>query len=87
MKICIEVELIPEYHESDSTVKLEGLRFPGCSQNVLIFMSTAEQARAQQLLEEAVQDSAIERVERLLERKAMKGDVVRDLRKDERKSA
>jgi len=69
MKLNLEVELIPEWDEINDDVVLTALRFPGCNQNVLIFLSTAEQKEAQEALESAVQDAAIARVEMLLERR------------------
>jgi hypothetical protein len=67
MRLNLELELIPEYHETtDGDVRLEGLRFSGCNQNVLIFLSAEEQAQAQAALEEAHRQEAVDKVRRLL---------------------
>jgi hypothetical protein len=70
MELHIEVKLVAEYDEDcDGNATLTALRFPSCTQNVLIFMSPAEQQTAQESLVEAVQDAAIAKVERLLEQR------------------
>lgn len=85
MILPIELELVASFHEHDNdTVTLESLTFEGCSQNLLPFMSDEKKAEAQALLEEAWQDAAIAKVERLLEKRAMRGDFLRDQARDDR---
>ncbi len=84
MKLTIELELEASYHEHDNgSVTLETLSFPNCTQNLLQFMTDAQKAQAQALLEEAREDDAIKKVERLLEKRAMRGDWLRDQARDD----
>lgn len=70
MKIFLEVELEVEHNEYDNgIVKLHELRFPGCTQNILLFLSPEELATAQQLVEEEVEKQLQEKFENLRARR------------------
>lgn len=84
MKLFIELELEADYHEHDNdTVTLERLTFPDCCQNLLTFMNDAQKAQAQALLEEAWQDAAIAKVERLIEKRQIRMGTYRSPRTGE----
>ncbi len=84
MKLFIELELEASYHEHDNdTVTLESLTFEGCSQNLLPFMSDEKKAEAQALLEDAWQDAAIAKVERLIEQRQIRMGTYRSPRTGE----
>jgi hypothetical protein len=83
MILTIEIDLDVDYHESnDNQVTLVSACFPGLTQNILQFLSTNEQDLLQQALEEAYHQAAIDKVEALLERKAMAGDARREMARE-----
>jgi hypothetical protein len=83
IKIFIEVDFDVEFHEYDNgTVRLEVLRFVGHQQNVLQYLSPSEQDAAQQALEDEVEKAAIDKVQRLLEQKAMRADIAREFQQE-----
>jgi len=69
MELELTNKFIPDYDEVGDKVVLTALRFPACSQNLLIFMSPKEQQAAQEALDEALLDEKIAELERLLERR------------------
>lgn len=83
MRIFIEVDFDADYHESDNgTVSLQGLRFVGHQQNILQYLSKSEQDAAQQALEDEVEKAAVDKVQRLLEKKAMRADIARECQRE-----
>lgn len=83
MIIPIEIEFDIDVHEyDDGRVAIEAIRFPGCTQNLMQFMAIHEQDQAQQAVEDAHEKAAIEKVERLLEKKAMRADIAREFQQE-----
>lgn len=75
MKIWLELDLEATHHEFDNgTVKVETVTFPGCSQNLLPFMSVTEQDQAQQAVEDAVEKALIDKALAIRDRKDMMAD-------------
>lgn len=84
IKICIELELDAAYHEyDDGRVEIFSLNFPNCTQNLLPFLSGSEQRAAQQAVEDEVEKALQEKYDRLRERKAMRGDIAREIQQEE----
>jgi len=83
MKIYIELELEATHHEFDNgTVRLETLTFPGCNQNLLPFMSVAEQDQAQQAVEDEVEKTGADKLAKLRELKEMRCDIAREFQQE-----
>ena len=83
MRLTIEIDLDVDYNETgDNQVSLISATFCGYTQNVLQFLSVTEQDNLQQALEEAYHQEAIDKVQRLLDRKAMAGDVRREIARE-----
>jgi hypothetical protein len=81
VRIYIELELEATHHEFDNgTVRLETLTFPGCTQNLLPFMSVSEQDAAQQAVEDEVEKATTDKLEKLRELKEMRCDIAREFR-------
>ena len=69
MRLTIELELEADYHENtDATVVLEFLSFPGSQWNMLAYLSPEEREKAQEALEDAYRKDAIDKAEALLGR-------------------
>jgi len=84
VKIFVECEFEVDYHEYNNNghVKLETLTFPGCTQNLLPFMSESEQALAQQFTEDEVAKLLEAELAALRERKEMRADIARDFQRE-----
>ena len=81
MLLSIEIDLEVGYNEScDNQVSLKSACFPGNTQNILQFLSVSEQDNLQQALEDAYHKAAIEKVERLLDRKHLRLGTYRSAR-------
>jgi hypothetical protein len=88
MLLTLEIDLNVDYHETgDNKVSLLSACFPGFTQNILQFLSVNEQDNLQQALEDAYHQAAIDKVEALLERKAMAGDARREIAKEYQREA
>lgn len=88
MILTIEVDFDVDYNETcDNQVSLKSVCFPGLSQNILQFLSVTEQDNLQQALEDQYHQAAIDKVQRLLERKAMSGDARREIARDFQRQA
>ena len=69
-----------DFHEHDNdTVEIISICFPGCTQNMMHDMSPAALESALASIQERYIDEAIEKVQRLIELRAMRGDNARDL--------
>jgi len=82
MIIPIEIEFEIDVHEYESSVGIDAIRFPGCVQNLMLFMSKSELDQAQQAVEDEYERQAIKKVETLLEKKAMRADIAREYQKE-----
>lgn len=83
MKITIEVEFEADCHVSgDDKVTLQALRFPGCVQNLLPYLSPVEQVKAQAELECAVENLAMATADAIRERREMAGDYRREIARE-----
>jgi len=82
MLIPIEIEFEIDVHEYESSVGIDAIRFPGCTQNLMPFMSKSELDQAQQAVEDEYEKQAIKKVEMLLEKKAMRADIARELQQE-----
>ena len=84
MKITIEIELEVTHHEYDSgRVAIETACFPGCSQNLLPFMSVSEQDLARQAVEDEVEKALVDKALAIRERRDMRGDSMREIAAEE----
>ena len=84
MKITIEIELEVTHHEYDNgRVAIETACFPGCSQNLLPFMSASEQNLAQQAVEDEVEKALVDKALAIRERRDMRGDSMREIAAEE----
>jgi hypothetical protein len=80
MKILLELELDAQYFEDgNDRVTLEAVRFPGCGQNLMPYMSPVELIKAQAELENAVEQAAISKAEAIRERRELVGDCRREI--------
>lgn len=84
----IELELEPTYYEDNNgNVRLEMLRFPNSTHNVMPFLSQSELVRAQAELENAVEQYVIDKAIAIAERREMAGDYRRELAMDMQREA
>lgn len=84
MRITLETDFDATFYERDNgDVKLEMLCFPGSTQNIMPFLSSVEQIKAQAELENAYEQAAIDKATAIRERREMAGDYRRELKRDE----
>ena len=80
MKLHLEMEYeVSHYEHGNGLVTLESVRFPGCTQNLMPFMTTVDLIKAQAELECAVESAAIDKVITLCERKDVEADYRREI--------
>jgi hypothetical protein len=83
MRITIEVEFEADCNVSgDDKVTLQALRFPGCKQNLLPYLSKVEQVKAQAELESQVEQLAMATADAIRERREMAGDYRREIARE-----
>lgn len=84
MKLTIELEFEATYYEDNNdNVRLEVLRFPNSTHNILPYLSPAEVIRAQKELECAYEQSIIDKAAEIAEKRDMTGDHRRELGRDD----
>lgn len=83
IKIHLELELDAVYHEYDNDrIELNELRIPGSDQNILWQLSDAIRAQAQINTEESVSKELEDKLQRIRERREMRGDYLREIARD-----
>ena len=83
MRLFIENEFDVTTHEfDDGRIEVTEIRFVGCNQNLMPFMSKLAIAQAQARAEDTQEQAAIAKVELLLERKAMACDSRREIARE-----
>lgn len=82
MKIHLELELEVDVVEKQDRVIIDAIRFPGCEQNLMPFMSVTELDQAQQAVEDEVEKETAIKLHKIRERKEMRGDHLREMARD-----
>jgi hypothetical protein len=85
MRITIEVDFEADEHvDNNDGVTITALRFPGCQQNLLPYLSPVEQAKAVAMVSCLIEQAAIDKADAIRERREMAGDFRRDQLRDDK---